>query len=245
MRSIQTLPRLLEGPHAIVVNTRARTVQVGREPVTLTRLAFDILAVLLDRRGDVVTHEQLADLAWGYEATEDHGAIQTGIYRLRLALNRAGAPGVIRAIRGVGYAIEGDIGQPDPLRACSVEAAFGAVPFPTLLVNPDGQLSLANEPAAELTGIDVAVLESGSSWLGIIADGSRDKADAAFAVAASGRQPDSLLVGIVNRNQASSSAQQNNAVERPVRLHIAPVSERDKVIGILVTIVPEAETPAA
>ena len=229
MRSTLQLPRLLEGPGAIVVNTRARTVEVAAAPVILTRLAFDILSVLLDRRGEVVTHDELAELAWGYEATGHHGAIQTGIYRLRLALKVAGASGVIRAIRGVGYTVDGSPSHKDPLWECSVEAAFPAVPFPTLLVNPAGRLSLANEAAASLTGLEVADLESLTSWLSVLAETSRPVAEASFDAATSGEQPDPIDVSILDVRPNSG---------RSARLHVAPVSEHGQVIGNLVTLVP-------
>lgn len=229
MRVTPQLPRLLDGPTAIVVDTRARTVDVAGAPVVLTRLSFDILTVLLDRRGEVVNHDELAELAWGYEATDDRGAIQTGIYRLRLALKVAGATSVIRAVRGVGYTVDSDPQSADPLRDSTVDAALRAVPSPTLFVGPSGRPAVANDAAAALIGADIESLERLPSWLTVLSESSWPGARAAFGAASAGERPAPIQASAINQRDARA---------QPVRLHIAPVEGRGHVTGVLVTLVP-------
>ncbi|RUL84923.1 response regulator transcription factor [Tautonia sociabilis] len=86
---------------------RARRV-VGRGPirVELTVRECELLASLMLRAGQVVSREQLAREVW-----HDPGAVLTNVIDvyvnyLRKKLDRAGARGAIRTVRGVGYELE-------------------------------------------------------------------------------------------------------------------------------------------
>jgi DNA-binding response OmpR family regulator len=65
------------------VRLRGRQVfKAGRE-VRLTRKEFDLLAYLLDHRGEIVTRERLLDEVWGYERFPTTRTIDTHVARLR------------------------------------------------------------------------------------------------------------------------------------------------------------------
>jgi len=92
----------------LVLDVKARTVRVGGKPVELTRKEFDLLTLLLERRGEVLRHQMLLDTVWGIDTgsgvtTE---TIKTHISTLRTKLGRTqGAK--IDSVRGVGYRYHG------------------------------------------------------------------------------------------------------------------------------------------
>ncbi len=68
------------------VERRARRVfKAGRE-VTMTRTEFDLLAYLVEHRGEVVTRERLLDEVWGYERFPTTRTVDTHVLRLRRKL---------------------------------------------------------------------------------------------------------------------------------------------------------------
>lgn len=227
MRATSRTRRLLHGPSDIVLDARARTVEVAGKPVNLTRLGFDILTVLLERRGEVLTHDELAELAWGQQAIEDHGAIQTGVYRLRLALDEAGAPGVIRAIRGVGYAIDGTP-RPQPLllERHALESALRAAPTPSLLVDPEGRVVLANDAASRLTGVEVVKLERLPSWLDVLTRESWPAVKHQFS---------SAVRWVEMGPPTACTIRVASGTGRPVGVRIAPIQNGHGAIGALVS----------
>jgi DNA-binding winged helix-turn-helix (wHTH) protein len=232
MNATSPQPQLLRGPAGIVVNVRGRTVEVDGNPVELTRLAFDILVVLLERRGEVMTHAELAELAWGQPPTDHHVAIQTGVYRLRMALHDAGVTDLIRAIRGVGYTIAGPPGPASPLlESDALQAALVATHTPALLVEPSGRIALATESACNLTGRELAALQRLPSWLGLLAEGAWARAEPAVAAALEGDTPpleDRIALRVLGGET------------RLVCLEARPIGSRSTIAGALVTLVPLA-----
>ncbi len=230
MRTDLQLPRVLRGPGSLVLDTRARTVEVDGSPIVLTRLGFDILAILLQRRGEVVSHDELALLAWGQRPTENHGSIQTGIYRVRLALEETRAQDLIRSIRGVGYTIDPVIEESVSLLDRSpLEATLRACPVPLLLTHLNGAVALANRAAADLMRTDEAEVERITSWLALLAEGSQPSAEAAFDAAAGGTPRPAVRATLASATDVSSH----------VHLTLTPVAnEGDTVLGVLVTLQP-------
>ncbi len=82
----------------------SRQVLAGNTNVPLTHLEFDILQLLLENAGRVLTRERLLEQAWGYDFVGDTRAVDSAIKRLRARL-RAADPEAdgIEAVRGVGY----------------------------------------------------------------------------------------------------------------------------------------------
>ncbi|MDN5798179.1 MAG: response regulator transcription factor [Intrasporangium sp.] len=82
---------------------RRETLVDGHE-VTVTRLEFDILAVLASSPGRVFSRTQLLDRVWGYDFYGDERVVDVHIRSIRKALgDDATDPRLIGTVRGVGY----------------------------------------------------------------------------------------------------------------------------------------------
>ena len=95
----------LEGPDGLMMLQRSRHVAVNGWPVALTPKAFDVLRVLLERRGEVLPVDEIALGVWGYTTLGSPNFVEAQISRARSHLATAGAADVIRTVRGVGYMI--------------------------------------------------------------------------------------------------------------------------------------------
>lgn len=69
----------------------------------LTKNEQTILGILLRRRGEIVTREDLIDALWQSDTFVDDNTLTVNVARLRQQLKAIGAPGVIRTRRGQGY----------------------------------------------------------------------------------------------------------------------------------------------
>ncbi len=76
--------------------------QAGRE-LGLTAKEFDLLALLAQHAGSVVTREQILDSLWGDAFMAVSRSLDVHLTGLRAKLDR---PGMIVNVRGVGYRIE-------------------------------------------------------------------------------------------------------------------------------------------
>ncbi len=151
--------RSISGPRGLEVDLPARQAWVGSQPVELSALGFDMLCLLVDRVGDVVTTDDLAQLVWGHERAGEPSYIHTAIYRLRTALNQAGAPGLIRNVRGVGYTMVGARPPSDLVQEPAVlEATIRAAQTPLAIIDGDRRLQFANAALGQLLGYDEAEL---------------------------------------------------------------------------------------
>lgn len=77
--------------------------------VHLTRTEFDLLAVLAQNRGKLMTHRQILQQVWGSYATENVQQLRVYINYLRTKLERdPHAPALILTEPGVGYRLSDD-----------------------------------------------------------------------------------------------------------------------------------------
>ena len=86
----------------ITLDTDSLTVLVGALSVSLTAREFDILKLLLENQGRVVSREKLLDSIWGYGYIGDEKIVNTHIKNIRTKLG----VDYIETIRGAGYKIE-------------------------------------------------------------------------------------------------------------------------------------------
>jgi DNA-binding response OmpR family regulator len=94
----------LLGRGGLCVEVESRQVRLGEGSVHLTQLEFDILRLLLENAGRVLTRERLLEQAWGYDFVGDTRAVDSAIKRLRAKLRLASpAADSIESVRGVGY----------------------------------------------------------------------------------------------------------------------------------------------
>jgi len=81
-----------------------RTVTSANTPVDLTTVEFNVLEVLLRRAGNVVTREQIAELALGRPLSAFDRSVDVHVSRVRKKLGMgSGTEELIRPIRGIGY----------------------------------------------------------------------------------------------------------------------------------------------
>ncbi|MDQ3611760.1 MAG: winged helix-turn-helix domain-containing protein, partial [Actinomycetota bacterium] len=81
----------------------ARTVVRGGVPLELTRTEYDLLAMLAQHVGRVLSKTQLLTSVWGFEAY-DANLVEVHMSALRKKLEFAG-PRVIHTVRGAGYVL--------------------------------------------------------------------------------------------------------------------------------------------
>jgi DNA-binding response OmpR family regulator len=100
----------LRGPGGVRVDTAAHAVTVGDIEVPLLGKQYELLCWLLEQRGRVATPDEVSMAVWGYPTDGAANYVEALISRVRGKLAAAGAPDVIRTVRGVGYAVTLDDG---------------------------------------------------------------------------------------------------------------------------------------
>jgi two-component system response regulator RegX3 len=91
------------------VDVGRRFVSVNGRPVYLSRLEFDLLAVLLSPPGQVRTREELIDQLWSGRELTDTRTLDTHVRRLRVKLEEEPArPHFLLTVRGVGFRFDPD-----------------------------------------------------------------------------------------------------------------------------------------
>lgn len=82
------------------IDTGSRQVWVDDKPVELTAIEFDLLKVLAEHRGLVLSRGQLLEKVWGYEYFGDFRVVDVHLGHLRQKL---GKRQFISTVRAVGY----------------------------------------------------------------------------------------------------------------------------------------------
>jgi two-component system alkaline phosphatase synthesis response regulator PhoP len=85
------------------IDTGSRQVWVDDELVELTPTEFDLLRILADHRGLVLSREQLLQQVWGYDFYGEERVVDVHIGHIRQKL---GDGRFIVTVRGVGYRFE-------------------------------------------------------------------------------------------------------------------------------------------
>ncbi len=82
-----------------------RSARVCERPLELTRTEYDLLQHLAERRGEVLSRRLLLQLVWGYRFDPGTNVVDVHVSRLRRKLEDAGAGGILRTVRGIGYVV--------------------------------------------------------------------------------------------------------------------------------------------
>lgn len=91
----------------LVIDVAAHTVMVAGQPVELTPLEFDLLHVLVENAGHVLSVDDLLNRVWGEEYVGQPQVVYVHIHWLRERLEEdAQNPRRIVTVRGVGYKLE-------------------------------------------------------------------------------------------------------------------------------------------
>jgi DNA-binding response OmpR family regulator len=86
------------------VDFSQRRVRAGDRPIELTPLEFRLLTAFVDHPGQLLTHEQLLELAWGGERGTSRDQVKLYVGYLRRKLSATGiSPEAIETVRGYGY----------------------------------------------------------------------------------------------------------------------------------------------
>lgn len=89
---------------SLVVDRAAHTVTVDGKEIQLPRKEFELLCVLVENSGRVLTRQRLIDKVWGYDYVGDTKTLDVHIKRLRAKIETDPAtPTKIVTLRGVGY----------------------------------------------------------------------------------------------------------------------------------------------
>lgn len=89
----------------VEVDPDRRVASVGSRGLALTATEFDLLSLLVQHAGSVVTREQILDVLWGDAFLASSRSLDVHLTGLRAKLDM---PGFIVNVRGVGYRIEAD-----------------------------------------------------------------------------------------------------------------------------------------
>jgi DNA-binding response OmpR family regulator len=93
------------------IDRNARRVWAGDHEVALTTKEFDVLSLLCEDRGAVVTRERLMDEVWDSNWYGSTKTLDVTVGRLRQKLEESDAPARVVTVRGVGFRLED--GAPD------------------------------------------------------------------------------------------------------------------------------------
>lgn len=86
------------------IDAVARTVTVSGESISLTPTEYDLLKLLAQNSGRVLTHLHLLRAIWGKSAPDDVGVLRVNICNLRRRLEtKEGGRGLLQTEPGVGY----------------------------------------------------------------------------------------------------------------------------------------------
>ena len=88
----------------LVIHPANKTVSVDGDPIALTRTEYDLLYLLLTRRGEVFSRQQLLDSVWLQDVIVSERTVDVNVARLRKKLNRYATCLVSKT--GFGYSFE-------------------------------------------------------------------------------------------------------------------------------------------
>ncbi len=100
-RGKQSEPEEIYTSDNVTVNLASHTTQVGKATLELPTKEFEILTLLLQKKGRVLTRPFLMESVWGQEYTATTRTIDTHIYRLRQNLGKKGDH--IQSVGNLGY----------------------------------------------------------------------------------------------------------------------------------------------
>src|ERR1700693_4971722 len=109
------------------LDTRNYRLRRSGQDVKLERIPLELLLLLADRAGDVVTREEIAERLWGKGVQLDtENAINTAIRKIRLALGDDPAhPRFVQTVTGKGYRFIASIADSAPSNVVTPEGPGG------------------------------------------------------------------------------------------------------------------------
>ncbi len=92
----------------IRIDTRSAEVKRGGETVEISSLEFKLLAYMVEKRGAVLSRDELLDKVWGYDATPTTRTVDVHVASLRQKIEPTPShPRYILTVHGMGYRFAG------------------------------------------------------------------------------------------------------------------------------------------
>lgn len=85
----------------LTLNLDSRVLTMNGEEVSVSKREFDVLRVLMEGAGRVLTRAQLEQSLYGWNRNVDSNAVEVHIHNLRLKIGAT----TLKTVRGVGYTI--------------------------------------------------------------------------------------------------------------------------------------------
>lgn len=92
----------------VILNLKAMDLVYQGEVVSLTKNEFQILQVLFDNAGNIVSREDLMKELWNSDFFIDYNTLSVNVARLRKKLEAVGLKDFIETKKGVGYGLRHD-----------------------------------------------------------------------------------------------------------------------------------------
>jgi two-component system, OmpR family, response regulator MprA len=92
----------------LTLDAAARTVVRDGAPVSLTRIEFALLELLMRNAEQVLSYDVILDRVWGYGEAPASNALQVFVGFLRRKLEDGGHRRLVHNVRGVGYVLRAD-----------------------------------------------------------------------------------------------------------------------------------------
>lgn len=100
-------PAALLEHRGAVLDLSSASLSYNGKTLDLTKNEFRMLRQLLERKGRVVTREEMMEKLWESDCFVDDNTLTVNVTRLRRRLEEAGLGDFIKTKKGVGYLVEG------------------------------------------------------------------------------------------------------------------------------------------
>ena len=90
----------------IELDKSAMSIKCGTKSVRLNNKAFQLMEMLIEHKGAVLSINQIMERIWGWDSDSEINVVWVNISLLRKKLTELGAHAQIKAVRGVGYTLE-------------------------------------------------------------------------------------------------------------------------------------------
>jgi DNA-binding response OmpR family regulator len=90
----------------VSLDTATRDVVRNGQKIVLTPREYSLLELLMRHKGRVLPRSVIVESVWGFDAEIEDNTLDVFIRLLRNKIEFAGAPKLIRTVRGIGYCLE-------------------------------------------------------------------------------------------------------------------------------------------
>jgi two-component system, OmpR family, response regulator MprA len=93
----------------LTLDLTSRVASRAGQPVSLTKIEFSLLELLVRNAEQVLSYDVIMDRVWGYGEAPASNALQVFVAFLRRKLEASGQPRLVHNVRGIGYVLR--VGQ--------------------------------------------------------------------------------------------------------------------------------------